>query len=313
MQRSALTTTRNSDAGALLAPRSRALLLGLLALGTAGMIAAWLLLGSVPPSPLAPVAILLACPVAFAIMAQRRAASLAGEVARLHTAQARAQREIASVAHDLKGPLSTVSSYLDLIAEGALGPVSEDTRAAAQRAARASARALTLVESALLQHVQSVATRPEAGDAVDLRALIRDVTEALRADIASSHAEITVEPLPRVLGDQAQLFRVFENLVQNAVKYARPGEAPMVMITGACEHGRAEIAVRDHGIGIPAEDCDRVFEDETRAGNASTLAAGHGLGLATVRQLVRDLGGEVWVDAASREGATVRLSLPLAA
>lgn len=258
------------------------------------------------------VAAALSIPVALAVIAQRRASVLSAEVTRMRALQHDARLGIAGMAHDLKGPLSTVASYLDLIAAGALGPVSEDTRAAARRAGAASARARTLVESALLQHVEASAARPPAVDAVDLRSLIRDVTEALRAEIAASNAEVMVEPLPRVLGDEARLFRVFENLVQNAVKYARPGEAPMVTITGSSENGRAEIAVRDHGIGIRAEDRERVFDATARAGNGRAIAFGHGLGLATVRALVRDLGGEVWVDATNLDGATVRLSLPLA-
>ena len=226
-----------------------------------------------------------------------------------------AEHEMASIAHDLKSPLTTVASYLDLIADGALGPVSDDTRDAAQRAAEASARARTLVESALMQHVQAVAARPLDLDTVDLRSLIRDVTEALRAEIVASHAEVTVEPLPAVRGNAALLFRVFENLVQNAVKYARPGEAPMVMISGVSREGHAEIVVRDHGIGIPVEECERVFDAAARAANGQAIAAGHGLGLATVRRLLREQGGDVWVDAGvdTATGATLRLTLPLAA
>ena len=231
-------------------------------------------------------------------------------VARAQAVEVR--RELAGMAHDLNGPLSTVASYLDMIAQGTLGPVSEETRIAAQRAGIASMRARDVVESVLLRHVQAAAARPVPAETVDLRSVIRDVTEALHAEIAVSQAEVTVEPLPRVLGDHAQLFRVFENLVQNAVKYARPGEAPVVTITGSSDAGRAEITVLDHGIGIPSEDCERVFEVSTRAGNGQSVAFGHGLGLATVRRLVRDLGGEVWVDPTALEGATVRLSLPLA-
>ncbi|MSQ30311.1 MAG: HAMP domain-containing histidine kinase [Dehalococcoidia bacterium] len=254
--------------------------------------------------------------MAFAMLAHLRASARASEVAQMSAPQQANHRELASMAHDLKGPLSTVASYLDLIAEGALGPVSDDTRAAVQRAGAASAQARTLVESALLQHVESTATHPptiNVANPVDLRALIRDVTEALRVEIAASNAEVTVEPLPRVIGDEAQLFRMFQNLVQNAVKYARPGETPIVTITGASAYGRAEIAVRDHGIGIPAEDRELVFEATARASNGQLVAPGHGLGLAIVRRLVHDLGGEVWVDATSRDGATGRLSLPLAA
>lgn len=278
-----------------------------------------LLLRPVPFDPIrtALLTAAIGAPLMLAIATTLRSRLLADEVAQLHAVHDEVEREvaheIASIAHDLKGPLTTVSSYLDLIAQGALGPVSDDTRDAAERAAQASERARTLVESALLHHVEATAARPLDVDTVDLRALIRDVTEALRAEITASHAEVTVEPLPAVRGNATLLFRVFENLVQNAVKYARPGEAPIVMISGATRDGHAEIIVRDHGIGIPVADCDRVFDAAARAANGEAAAAGHGLGLATVRRLLREQGGDAWIDPTHLEGAAIRLTLPLAA
>ena len=253
-------------------------------------------------------------PVGFAVVANWRAATLADDVARMEAEDDTVRLEIAGFAHDLKGPLATITSYLDLIAEGALGPVSDSTRAAARRGSEAAAQARGIVESTLLRHIESTAVRPPALDAVDLRALIGDVTEALRFEIAASHAEITVEPLPFVRGGQPELFRVFENVLQNAVKYARPGEAPIVSITGVSENGRAEIAIRDHGIGIPDADRVRVFDRTARSENAQGVASGDGLGLATVRLLVGEMDGEVWVDAGNDDddGATVHISLPLA-
>ncbi len=272
-----------------------------------------LLRGSISSEPWQTVLLVIAMgvPLAFAAMTSAQSSALAREVSALRSVQDTAQHEMASMAHDLKGPLSTVTSYLDLIADGALGPVSDDKRVAAQRAAQASVRARTLVESALLQHVEATASRPPDVATVDLRALIRDVTDALYAEIAASQAEVTVEPLPVVRGNATQLFRVFENLVQNAVKYARPGETPVITITGSMTDGHAEILVTDHGIGIPSEDCERVGGTSTRAANGTSVAQGHGLGLATVRRLVREQGGDAWIDRTACDGATVRLSLPL--
>jgi len=184
------------------------------------------------------------------------------------------RRDAASVAHDIRSPLATVSSYLDLIAEGAFGPVSTDTRSAARRAAEASSRVRSLVESTLLLHAETMAARSLPEGAIDLRALLRDVTDALGAEIAATGAEVTVEPLPLVRGDQSQLFRVFENLVQNALKYARPGETPCVTITGRADGGRVEIAVHDRGVGIPQEELSRIFERFHQTDSASTRKAG---------------------------------------
>lgn len=255
---------------------------------------------------------LFVLPVTDAVASEMHVRSLAREVKQMREQESNARREIASMAHDLNGPLSTVSSYLDRIVEGLLGPVSEDARAAARSASAAQARARSMVEMTLLKHVESLAVRPLEAWPVDLCSLIQDVTDALRAEIAASRAEVTVEPLPRVLGDSTMLFRVFENLLQNAVKYACPGETPVIAITAVRAGDRAVIAVRDHGIGIPVEECERVFDLDARAANGAAVTTGHGLGLATVRRLVHQLGGEVWVDTATTDGAMLRLSLPLA-
>lgn len=84
----------------------------------------------------------------------------------------------------------------------------------------------------------------------------------------------------------------------------------MVMISGSSRDGQVEITVRDHGIGIPIADYEHVFEGAARAGNGAQVASGHGFGLATVRRLLRDHGGDSWIDGASADGATVRITAP---
>jgi signal transduction histidine kinase len=244
------------------------------------------------------------------VAAGHRASMLQREVVALRSQQAASRRDAAGIAHDLRAPLTTIAACLDLLAEGSLGDLTPEARDAARRAARASARVRSLVDGVLLSEVRQAASQPLA-PSVDLRGLLRDVTDSLSADIAGSGAEITVEPMPRVQGDPARLFRVFANLIQNSLKYARPGEAPCVSVTGSLADGRLEVAVHDRGIGIPLEDRERVFSPWSRGANGAAVARGHGLGLATTRQLVRELGGDVWIESVT-DGATIRVSLPLA-
>jgi len=263
------------------------------------------------PTSAAAAAVLL--PVVLAasmVVAGRRASMLQREVVALRSQQAAARRDAAGVAHDLRAPLTTIAACLDLLAGGSLGDLTPEARDAARRAARASARVRSLVDGVLLAEVRQAASQPLA-PSVDLRVLLRDVTDSLSADIAGSGAEITVEPMPRVQGDADRLFRVFANLIQNSLKYARPGEAPCVSVTGSLGSGRLEVAVHDRGIGIPLEDREYVFSPWSRSANGATIARGHGLGLATTRQLVRELGGDVWIESVT-DGATIRVSLPLA-
>ncbi len=226
----------------------------------------------------------------------------------------------AAVAHDLRSPLVTVHSYLELLAGGAFGALPAEARRAAERATRAAARAQSLVEQTLREYAIETATAPieHSSEArrdatVDLVALLTDVTASLEAEIVRSGAQVTIGRLPAVRCDGTALYRVFANLLQNAVTHGAPinGVAAHIHVAARESDGMCEIEVRDRGPGIASADIERVFAVGVR-GDAEPAVTGSGLGLATVRRLVVEQGGRVWIDATVREGACVRLSLPAA-
>jgi signal transduction histidine kinase len=165
----------------------------------------------------------------------------------------------ASVAHDLRSPLVAVHSYLELLAEEAFGSISTEAREAAQRATVAAGRAQSMVEDTLRQFAVSSATLPLDApemsvkamiERVDMSGLMEEVVVALEAEIASSGAELELEQLPAARGDNVALFRVFVNLIENALKYS-PADATLhVTVSGGISDRRCEITVRDHGGGI---------------------------------------------------------------
>jgi len=226
---------------------------------------------------------------------------------------AEAQQQMREVAHDLKAPLLTVTSYLELIADGAFGAVSDDVRAAIARAAAVSERAQTVVSSAL---------RPEALDApaaaeatrvrVDMNRVLSDVLGALNCSMRERHATVAVEgTLPVVLGDDASLFRVLENLVQNSIKFCPDGTVPQIGIRSRRIDGATfEVTITDNGPGMPG-DSDRLIYRGARGDNAAGTA-GHGIGLATVARLVTRMGGTVRFEDGVDRGTLVRLTLPAA-
>ncbi|MEX2446569.1 MAG: ATP-binding protein [Dehalococcoidia bacterium] len=247
-------------------------------------------------------------PLVAAAVAQHRAAALDRQIARLRAQQEEARRDAASLAHDVRSPLNTVTSYLDLLAEGAFGPISGDARTAIERAVRASSRLRDLVDGLLLE-AQAAAAAPIATGRVDLNAVVDDVIEVLSTEVSATGGEVRVAPLPPVHGDEAMLFRVFANLVQNSLKYAAPGQPPRVQVTGRRAGAYVEVDVRDWGIGIPFADRERVFAREARAANGAEQADGLGLGLATVRRLARDLDGDAWVAPDVTPGTSIRVAL----
>jgi signal transduction histidine kinase len=219
------------------------------------------------------------------------------------------RHDAAAVAHDLRSPLVTVRSYIELVDQGSYGPLPLEARRALERAVDASSRAQSVVESTLRRHRTESGESTIAGQEVaQLDAILRDVRVGLGAQLAAADARIDVDPLPAVLGNQDDLTRVFQNLIENALKHAAPGSTPRMRVSAAVFGNRCEIDVRDWGAGIPVSEQERVF-DRTERGSQSD---GNGLGLATVRQLINELGGQVWIDPETTDGTSVRVSLPVA-
>lgn len=254
--------------------------------------------GAAEAVSLAGAAGLAACMAAYsASVAARR-----GYRARTH--------ELRSVAHDLRAPLCTVSSYVDLVAQGAFGPVSEEACAALRRVSAVATRAQSVVDSTLRAEVEEAASAPVLAS-VDLVRVVSEAVAALDATIRERHGVVLVEgTLPPVRGEATALFRVMENLVQNGLKYATPAEPPRVVVRAHAADDRVVIEVQDNGTGFTKRDREHVFEPGIR-GDASALASGDGLGLDTVRRLVTEMSGAVSIPECA-QGAIVRVTLPAA-
>jgi two-component system sensor histidine kinase SenX3 len=149
---------------------------------------------------------------------------------------------------------------------------------------------------------------------VKLRHLLADAAARARPGAALRSVELTVDAGPgTVLVDERQIVSALSNLVDNAVKYSPQG-ATVELSASVDDGGWAEVSVRDHGIGIPEADRDRVFERFYRVDQArSRETGGTGLGLAIVRHVAANHGGEVRVASIEGEGSTFVLRLPEAA
>ena len=235
---------------------------------------------------------------------------LRDEMARLLSDYGALRRQTAAVAHDMRAPLVTVNSYLELLAAGEFGPLPAAAKVAAERATRASTRSRMLVDATLAASLGERSETRAPAVLVDLNAVLSDVILSLGADITRSHALVSVGSLPPVRGSEAAYYRIFENLVQNGLRYAKSGTAPRVQIVGSERAYGVDIAVRDDGRGIREDERERVFLERVRGSNAA--GQGSGLGLATVRDLVTSLGGSVWIDPDLADGTCVRVRFPLA-
>lgn len=217
---------------------------------------------------------------------------------------------MAAVAHDLRNPLTAIIGTTDLLRkESKLTPTRRDTWTARILAQSRRIEAMTFN---LTNAVQIMTGRLVLQLApLDLARLLRTVAEE-QIGAAREERRIIVdasEPCP-VMGDGAQLERVFSNLLSNALKYS--DERSEVSITLTLRDGNAVVAVADRGIGIPLEELRHIFKPFRRVSGVADTARGTGLGLFSAMRIVEEHGGKLEIRSALKVGTTVEVLLPLA-
>jgi signal transduction histidine kinase len=144
--------------------------------------------------------------------------------------------------------------------------------------------------------------------AIDTRELVEAIITTVAHQAADADAQIRVEPLPTIVSDRLALEQIFSNLIDNALKYLKPGVPGDVLVRGRTKLGFAIFEVIDNGRGIDAKDHQRIFDLFRRAGTQDK--PGQGIGLAHVRALVRRLGGTLSVASELHRGSTFTITLP---
>jgi len=213
-----------------------------------------------------------------------------------------------TVSHDLRGPLVTLKGFLshlqrDLHTDD---PVVQEDLAHMQRAIERMDE--MLVDLLRLSQVgQPIGPRQN----VPASRLIAETIERLKESIAEAGAQVVVHPgLPTVCGDVSRLVQVFQNLLENAIKFSRRNTPPVVEIRGWQHHDRAVIQVRDNGIGLERHDCERIFQVFEQVESNSP---GTGMGLAICRRIVEAHGGRIWAESEGLgRGACFLVELPAA-
>ena len=215
-----------------------------------------------------------------------------------------AVRVAAQISHDLRIPLTALTSSLAMLDDAATEDlVSVDGRLLG--AARRSAERMTRMVDGLLR-------LNDAGRVLDLTDVdLAEVVEQVVADtgplLEQGGAALAVGRLPVLRGDASQLYSVFLNLVSNALKFARPGTPPVIRIASRRVEQGWRISVTDNGRGIPETRRGEVFSMFARLDPSS---AGSGIGLTTVRRAIEQHGGRVGVEDAPGHGVEVWFELP---
>ena len=219
---------------------------------------------------------------------------------------------IATVAHELKNPLTSVIGHLELLESDP--EVSETTRPSLRAIDRGARRMVRVIDDLLMLSKVSNPNNPVIPAPVDLRRIVDEVVDLTMVGAEQKRLDVRVEaPEEPVLahGDGDELDQVCANLVSNAVKYTP--ESGAVTITLGRAGREVFLSVADQGIGISTADVGRLGTEFFRSSNPEAVAQpGTGLGLAIVRRIVDRHGGRLEIDSALGRGSTFRAFFPAA-
>lgn len=212
-------------------------------------------------------------------------------------------------AHDLREPLRMVSQFMDILGRELDQGLTERQRRYLGFAVEGAQRMYNLVRDLLDFTV--VGRHEEVSGPVDLNAVVAEAVQNLHIAITEKKAEVRVAPLPAAWGERTKLLGVFQNLIENALKFH--GEAPpRVEITAETAGDDIRIHVKDNGIGIAPQFHQHIFGVFRRL-HLRNQYPGTGMGLALCRKIVDQLGGEISLVSREGEGSDFIVRLPAAA
>src|SRR3989440_7127534 len=211
-----------------------------------------------------------------------------------------------TVSHDLKSPVVTCVGLTGMLRESLKSGSTAEAHDTVNRIDRSVNRMKQLIEDLLnLSRIGKV--RFELSD-VDTMQMLRAIADELKPRLDNAGAVLQIEgDLPHVSADARWLTEVFENLINNAIKYGCDNPQPRISVGSITRDGEQRFYVRDNGSGIDPAHHAQIFEPFRRL---RTDKEGSGMGLAIVARIIKMHGGRVWVESESGNGATFWIALP---
>jgi signal transduction histidine kinase len=232
--------------------------------------------------------------------------------ARLQAARQMQVDFVADVSHELRTPLTSIKGTIETLRDGAVDDLAVRDRFL-ETVETETDRLIRLVNDLLTLSRADSAALNLSRKPTDVGQLVQTVSQRLAEQAQTYHLtiEVTLKPdLPLVSVDADRVEQVLRNLLDNAIKYSRPGGSIMLRVSTLSER-LVLVQVIDHGLGIPAAELPRVGERFYRADKARARG-GHGLGLAIAQSLIHAHGGELWLESEEGIGTTASFTLPSA-
>lgn len=211
------------------------------------------------------------------------------------------------VSHDLKAPARQIDMLIQLELDERDDAMHEDTRETLAQVQQVAQRMREMIDGVLaFADVRATDEQPER---VELNSVLDETLADFNAAIKASGASITIEALPTVHAHRILVRRLFQNLIDNAIKYRSPERALHIAISARVDPEGVHVTVQDNGRGFQQEAADRVFEPFTRLTGAD-IAQGAGIGMATARRIMLRFGGQISAQGRPNEGARFELTFP---
>lgn len=230
---------------------------------------------------------------------------LARHTEQLETSNQQLEHFAYIVSHDLQEPLRTIRSFVDMLVEESGADIDDRTGTYLHYIASGAQRMSRLVQD-LLEYSQ-LGRNPQYST-VDCRELLDEVLADMAATIYASGAEIEIGDMPSIETSAAELRRLFQNLVSNAIKFRKPRVRPSISISAQSTETGWLFSVTDNGIGIEEAHRESIFLIFHRL-HSEQEYSGTGIGLAQCRKIVDALGGDLWVESVAGEGSTFYFTL----
>jgi len=219
---------------------------------------------------------------------------------------------IAFAAHELRGPITVIRGYLDVLSDELESKLEDDQRELLSRLVVSANRLSSYVNNILnasrydRRHLK---VRLREDSVADIYAIISDDMQ-LRASSQNRMLTVAIpDSLPTVAADRGSISEVLSNLIDNAVKYSNEGG--MVYVSAATDGDFVKVSVKDRGIGMPSSVVSNLFHKFYRSHRSRETVAGTGIGLYICKAIVESHGGRIGVRSAEGEGSTFEFTLPI--
>jgi signal transduction histidine kinase len=217
--------------------------------------------------------------------------------------------EFAYVAsHDLQEPLRKVQAFASCLRDSQAAVLDAEGRDYLDRLQSAGARMAALVSDLL--EISSISSKKRQFVPVNLNEVVAEVVLDLETRLTETAGRVEVLDLPTVVSDPLQMRRLLQNLIANALKFHRKGQAPVVRISAELSEGTCRLSVADNGIGFDEKYLETVFAMFQRLHGRGEFE-GTGMGLAICRRIVERHGGTITARSTLGQGATFIVTMPI--